>query len=379
MRKSWLGKATTLIGNDPNKWAHGVINYAKVKYEDVYSGIDQVERHVEPEFSQYGSAGGRFTSGKYDGDCHYEIGIGCTRMSHVVQVQALPQRVFWTSRWKVQISKAVILCVLLAWLYLPIVFRLAEQCWNDPNFSHGFLVPIFSSFLLWRERSRLFHRTLDPSPWGLPLLILALGVLAAGVLGADLFLSRFSLLLVVASLVIYLLGWEWFRSLLFPGAFLILMIPPPEILWSQITFPLQILASKLAAALLPLMGIPIFRQGNRILLPAMPLEVSEACSGIRSLLSLLTLAIIYGYLFDNRKWVRIVLALAALPFSVIANSLRVVGTGLLAQYCDPTWAQGFYHGFSGLFIFLSSLALISCLHLILRTRRRGQERYQHAL
>ncbi len=118
----------------------------------------------------------------------------------------LSQRIF-VSPWREQIWKVTALCFLVAWLYYPIIFRLAEQCWHDPNCSHGFLVPIFSGFVLWRERSRLLSLTPRPSAWGLPLLVLALGVLVVGVFGAELFLSRVSLLLVVASLIVHLLGW----------------------------------------------------------------------------------------------------------------------------------------------------------------------------
>ena len=282
-------------------------------------------------------------------------------MSHSAEVRTLPQRIF-VSPWREQIWKITALSFLVAWLYRSIIFRLAEQCWNDPNSSHGFLVPIFSGFVLWRERSRLLSLTPRPSAWGLPLLILALGVLVVGALGAELFLSRFSLLLVVAGLIVYLLGWEYFRAVLFPWAFLILMIPLPEILLGQITFPLQILASKFAAASLHLFDVPVLRDGNVIRLSTTTLAVAEACSGIRSLFSLLTLAVIYGFFVETRKSVRIVLALAAIPIAVAANGLRIFGTGLLAHYWDPSMAEGFFHIFSGLSMFLLCLVLLGLLH-----------------
>jgi exosortase len=195
--------------------------------------------------------------------------------------------------------------------------------------------------------------------------VFALAVLIAGVLGAELFLSRISLLLLIAGLVIFFRGWQSFRAVLFPWAFLFLMIPIPEIVFSQITFPLQILASKVAALLLPLLGVPVLREGNVINLPAMPLEVVEACSGIRSLLSLVTLAIIYGYLVETRTWVRVTLALASIPIAVAANSLRIVGTGLLVQYWDPDKAEGFFHIFSGWLVFVVALAMLLLFHRLL--------------
>ncbi len=186
-----------------------------------------------------------------------------------------------------------------------------------------------------------------------------------GDLGAELFLSRFSLLLVLAGLIVLFFGWNYFRAVLFPWAFLILMIPLPAIVFNQITFPLQLLASKLAAAGLRLCGVPVLQDGNVLRLPSMDLEVAEACSGIRSLLSLLTLAVIYGYLMETRVWVRVALALASLPIVVAANSLRIVGTGLLVQYWNPDKALGFYHEFEGWLIFVASLIMLYLIHQLL--------------
>ncbi|MGA6950970.1 MAG: exosortase/archaeosortase family protein [Candidatus Sulfotelmatobacter sp.] len=292
-------------------------------------------------------------------------------MGYFALVWALPPP-FRTAS-KQQLWKAGILLGLLARLYYPIVFRLAEQCWNDPNCSHGFVVPIFSIFVLWHERSRLAILVPHPSVWGAPLLVSSISVLALGVLGAELFLSRASLLLVLASLIVFFLGWQYFRALLFPWAFLILMIPPPAILFNQVTFPLQILASELAAALLRVVGVPVLREGNVIKIPAITLEVAEACSGIRSLLSLVTLAIIYGFLAETRKPIRVALVVAAIPIAVVANGLRIVGAGVLAQYWGPGTAKGFLHAFSGWLIFLLSLALLILLHRFLLLFEHWQE------
>jgi exosortase len=174
-------------------------------------------------------------------------------------------------------------------------------------------------------------------------------------------------------MTVFFMGWEMLRAVLFPLLFLILMVPIPAIVFSQITFPLQILASKLSAWLLPILGVPVLREGNVINLPAMPLEVAEACSGIRSLLSLLTLSIMYGYLLEKRIWVRIVLALASVPIAVAANALRIVGTGLLVQYWDPDKAEGFFHAFSGWLIFVVSLLMLFALHRCLTFLTRPRE------
>lgn len=269
--------------------------------------------------------------------------------------------------------QSAIMAALLLWLYHATLAHLIGQWWNDPNFSHGFFVPLFSAFILWQERSRLTSLSLRPSSWGLLVLAFGLCILVVGQMGAELFLSRLSMLIVLAGLIVLFLGWNFMRVVLFPWAFLLLMIPIPAIVFNQITFPLQLLASKVASTTLPWMGVPVLREGNVIILPAMALEVAEACSGIRSLMSLATLAIIYGYLMERRVAVRTVLALASIPIAVAANSLRIVGTGLLVQYWDPDKAQGFFHEFSGWLIFVVSLGMLYLLHQMLRIFWRDKD------
>jgi exosortase len=195
-------------------------------------------------------------------------------------------------------------------------------------------------------------------------------ILIVGVLGAELFLSRSSLVFLLAGLVVYFLGWSYFRATIFPWAFLFLMIPIPTIIFNQIAFPLQLLASRLASALLELTGVPVLREGNVIQLPAMPLEVAEACSGIRSLMSLLALAVIYGYFLEPKIYRRVLLVLATVPIAVVANSLRVVGTGLMVHWWNPEKASGFFHTFSGWMIFVLSLLLLFSIHSAMRLLER---------
>jgi exosortase len=267
----------------------------------------------------------------------------------------------WPALWQ-----TTVILVLLLWMYLPTLGHLVAQWWNDPNFSHGFFVPLFSAFVIWQERSRLVMTRLYPSWWGLLFLAGGLCLLILGEMGAEIFLARVSLLVVLAGLVILFLGWSFFRALLFPWAILFLMIPIPAIIFNQITFPLQLLASKVASTVLPWMGVPVLREGNVINLPTMSLEVAEACSGIRSLMSLMTLAVIYGYLMERDNRIRIFLVLVSIPIAVAANSFRIVGTGLLVQYWDPAKAQGFFHEFSGWLIFVISMIMLYVSHLIVR-------------
>jgi exosortase D (VPLPA-CTERM-specific) len=174
-----------------------------------------------------------------------------------------------------------------------------------------------------------------------------------------------SLLILLAGLIILFQGWTFFRAVLFPWAFLILMIPIPSLIISPVTFPLQLLAARLAAGLLRLFDVPVFLEGNMISLAAVQLDVAEACSGIRSLLTLVTLAIIYGYLMETRKWVQVLLVCLAVPIAVVANSFRIFCTGLLVQYWDPDKAMGFFHEFAGWLIFVLALIMLLAAHKVI--------------
>jgi len=256
--------------------------------------------------------------------------------------------------------------VLLAILYRGVLAYLVLDWWNDPNFSHGFFVPIFSGYVIWRERTRLAALTSKPRLSGIFIIAAALAMLIVGLLGAELFLSRSSLLFLLAGLVVYLMGWDYFRAILFPWAVLFLMIPIPELIMNNITLPLQFLASDLASSLLTFFGVPVLKEGNVIQLSTMSLEVVEACSGIRSLVSLGTLAVIYGYFLEPKVWLRVLLLVAAIPIAVLANGLRIMGTGLTGVYWSPDKAQGFFHEFSGWVIFLISLVILLLVHGALR-------------
>ena len=286
-------------------------------------------------------------------------------MSQVVQNEASPTSARFTLPLGTVGWQLGVVAALTVWLYGPILLHLLGQWWHDPNFSHGFFVPLFSAFVVWQERDRLRRLPMRASWSGLPILALALCVLIVGQMGAELFLSRLSLLIAMAGLTVLFLGWNFFRATFFPWAFLVLMIPIPAIIFSQITFPLQLLASRVAAETLPLFGVPILREGNVIHLPSMALEVAEACSGIRSLMSLVTLAVIYGYLMERRIWLRSLLAVASVPIAVLANSVRIIGTGLLVQYWDPDKAEGYFHASWGWIIFVISLLLLYAFHRLI--------------
>jgi exosortase len=251
-------------------------------------------------------------------------------------------------------------------VYWRVLAKLVTDWWQIPDFSHGFLVPIFAGYLVWVKRNALRNTRVAPSWVGVAVIALALLVLLLGVYGAELFLSRISLVILLAGLVLCFGGRQLLKELRFPLLVLLLAIPIPSIIFNEITLPLQTLASKLASALLPLFGVPVLREGNVIELPSMKLEVAEACSGIRSLISLFTLSIFYGYFLERSFLRRTVLALASIPIAIAANALRILGTGLCVQYWDPDKAQGFFHEFSGLVMFLVSLGCLFLVHRLMR-------------
>lgn len=255
-----------------------------------------------------------------------------------------------------------LLAGLLLLLYGPVLAQLVTQWWQDPNYGHGFLVPVLSAYVLWRNRAEWRAIPLRPRFMGAVIMLLALGLLAAGTLGAELFISRVSLLVMLGGMVAFFAGWRMLRAWRFPFAFLLFMIPLPAIIYYQITFPLQLLASRVAGFCLDLLQVPALREGNLIVLPNTTLAVAEACSGIRSLLSLLALAVAYGYLIERRNWKRLVLVVLMVPIAIVTNALRIVGTGVLTYAFGPRWAEGFFHAFSGWLIFLSAFGLMLLAH-----------------
>ena len=253
---------------------------------------------------------------------------------------------------------AGLLAVSFGVLYWAVIAKLVHDWSINENYSHGFLIPPLVGYLIWQRRDRLQSTPSSSSPLGLVLVILCTGVLLAGVLGAELFLTRMAMLGTIVGGVLFLLGWRHLRMLAFPLAMLLLMIPIPAILFNQIVFPLQLVASRFGGAVVAAAGIPVLREGNVIVLANTTLEVAEACSGIRSLVSLLTLAIVYGYFSDRRAGVRVAIALSAVPVAILANGLRVAGTGIAAHFYGAAAAEGFFHAFSGWLVFIAAFAML---------------------
>lgn len=266
------------------------------------------------------------------------------------------------------LSFLTLFCCIVAFdlLFYDVIAKLVQDWATDDNYSHGFLIVPISLYLAWERRDRLLRAPLAPSSLGLIVLVGGIALLVAGVLGAELFVTRIALLAVLAGGILYIFGWIHLRLLAFPLALLLLMIPIPAIIFNQVAFPLQLLASRFAAGVLSLWGIPVLREGNVIMLAHTTLEVAEACSGIRSLMSLVTLGILLGYFTESRSWVRWVLGLVTIPTAILANGLRVAGTGILAHYWGAEVAEGFFHTFSGWLIFGFAFGMVLLIQWLIR-------------
>jgi exosortase len=289
-----------------------------------------------------------------------------------IQTSEIPKAT-WSVRnphsfWGLALIGALTLAV-----YYRVLAELVVNWWRNPDYSHGFLVPVFAAYLVFVKRKAILNKGVTPSFGGIAVVALGLGVLLIGVYGASMFLARVSLGIVLAGFVLCFGGWRLLKELRFALLVLFLAIPLPSIFFNQITLQLQIIASKLASHLLPLFGVPVLREGNVIVLATMKLEVAEACSGIRSLVTLFTLAVFYGYFLEKSFPRRAVLALASIPIAIAANAVRIFGTGLCVQYWDPEKALGFFHEFSGWIMFLVSLFCLLIVHYAMRfllARRR---------
>jgi len=247
--------------------------------------------------------------------------------------------------------------LLLALLYSRNFAMLWSDWKTDENYSHGFIVPLAFVWILWERREKLAHARIAPHFWSFAIIVFALLQLLAGTLGAENFTSHSSLLVLLCGIVLFLTGKEVFRLTAFPIAWLFFMIPLPAIVFYSITSPLQLIASRFAVGILDLVGVPSVREGNVLYLANFTAGVAEACSGIRSLMSILAFAVLIGYLLKMSRRSRWLLAAAAVPIALLINSARVAATGIIGNYFGAQHAEGFFHTFSGWILFLICLVL----------------------
>ena len=280
--------------------------------------------------------------------------------------------------------KPFVVAAALAFAYATVLVKLGRQWWDDENYSHGLLIPFIIGYIIWSERGRLAGVEKRPQlAWGGLAVLAALFALWAGTAGAELFIQRTSFALMLAGVVVYFWGFRVLRLLLVPLALLLLAIPVPAIIFNRIAFPLQLFASQCAVWAMRLLDIPVLRQGNVIeLLPlgsstTKKLEVVEACSGIRSLMTLVTLAVVFAYFTHPKSddagggrfgalkryatWRSVILVASAVPIAIITNAARVSGTGILARYYGTKVADGFFHEFSGWVVYVAAFLMLFAL------------------
>jgi exosortase len=271
------------------------------------------------------------------------------------------------------IFQAISLGFLLLVLYYPVVAELVRDWIVDDNYSHGFLIPVVSLFLVWRKREKLRSIPSGSSGMGLLVLIFGLLMLIVGSIAVEFLTQRLSLLVVIFGLLLYLGGRRLAGEFFFPLLYLSFMIPVPYIIYYSVSFPLELLASRWTTWVVQLMGIPIIREGNILYLESTTLQVIDACSGLRSLISLSALAAAMGYLTQRTIPKGLILFLTAVPVAIAANVLRLSVTAVLASLHGEQVAQGFLHQFSGIVVFIFAIICLSLVGGFLRWLSLGKD------
>ena len=266
---------------------------------------------------------------------------------------------------------------LLAVFFLAVVYRgvvpdMAHQWYEDANYSHGFVVPLIAAFFVYDRRKELAEVMVEPWWPGFLLFLFGLLQLGLGWLGSEYFTMRSSLVVTLSGMTLFFFGKSLFRQMLLPLGYLFFMVPLPYIIYDMIAFPLKLFVTRVSIASLKLMGVVVMREGNIIMLPTTTLEVADACSGIRSLISLLALAVAYAFFLKISPLRRMALVLVAIPIAIFANALRVIGTGVLAQYWGAKAAEGFFHEFAGMAVFVVAIALMVGVGALLSGRKKEE-------
>lgn len=262
------------------------------------------------------------------------------------------------NRLKSLFPQLLILIGMFAILYHDILTDLIKDWSENDNYSHGFLIPIISGYMIWQKKQILAKVDKKNNAWGLLVISFAISLYIVGNIGAELFFMRFSIVVLIAGLVLYMLGKDILLITLVPILYLIFMIPIPAIIWNKIAFPLQLFAAKLSASAVYTIGIPVLREGNVLHLANTSLEVVDACSGLRSLTSLLALAGAFAYIGNLKVINKWILFLSAVPVAILVNVFRLTITAILAHRIGEKAAQGFLHDASGLLVFVMAFIII---------------------
>jgi exosortase D (VPLPA-CTERM-specific) len=247
---------------------------------------------------------------------------------------------------------------LLGYMYADSLAFLFRQWMGLDDYSHGPIVPLISVFLIWQARHRIAGAGIENSWWGLAVISAGLFLYGIGEFATLYVLQHVSLWIVIVGLVIGLIGVRGARTIAFPLAYLLTSIPLPVFLYASLSSQLQLWSSALGVGCLQLVGVTAFREGNVIDLGPVQLQVVEACSGIRYLLPLTSLALLCAYLFKDRMWKRVVIVLSSIPISIVVNGFRIGMIGVLVEWYGQDAAEGFYHLFEGGVLFMASLGLL---------------------
>lgn len=254
----------------------------------------------------------------------------------------------------------------LVWIYLPVVISMVQNWWRDPNYSHGFLVPLVSGYLIWRQRRRLARLAAGPNPWGLAVVAVGLLVWLVGQQAHEFYLRRVSLIPVLWGLCLLRWGWPVARRTAFAFLYLLLMVPLPYMVYDAAAFPLRLVAARLAGEGIRLFAVPVLVEGNVLHLPSVILDVVDACSGIRSLISLLAAGVILAYLMLPNRWLKAVVVILVLPVAVVTNAARVMIAGLLAESFGVDTLEGTMHDTVGWLVFMVAFLLLAGLTALLK-------------
>jgi exosortase len=277
--------------------------------------------------------------------------------------------------WKrIPLIPFVLLGALMVALYWDVVADMAEVWWVDPAYSHGLLIPPLALYIAWIQKEDILAMPVRPASAGLWMTAFGCVVLLVGKLGAEFFLTRESLVIILAGLILTYWGWPRLWKLAFPLVLLATMVPIPTIVYNKLAAPLQLFSSWVASETLELMGIPVFRDGNVMNLPEISLGVAEACSGLRSLSSLTVLGLVVGFFVLASTWGKTLLFFLAIPAAIAINVVRVTATALMARE-DPSLAEGFFHSFSGWVVFIVGFGLLYAVATgIAWIERRGSDK-----
>jgi len=244
-------------------------------------------------------------------------------------------------------------------VYFPVWESLVRTWYNSDDYSHGFFIVPICVFIVWQKRETLTETQIRPSAWGLVVIMLALLMYLVGHLGEIATIASFSMVPVLAGLIIYFFGFQMFKELLFPLFLLLFMIPVPAQIYATLTIPLQLFVSIVSTGAARILGIPIFREGNVINLPQYTLQVVEACSGLRSMISLLTLSAVFAYMTLRSNILRTILFITGIPAAIVVNIFRVLLMILAFYYFHYDLARGSVHTIFGVVIFILALAIIA--------------------